>query len=113
MVTRRPTFPVGFSLADTPAIEKVIHTDEHCEVYKLRSEPGRQDLLVLQRGDAMASVEWWSRLPGSAMRLKNTIPVDDVPEFSSAAHLIVLGEYLGGCRGQGALAKNSNSFCSA
>jgi len=96
MVTRRPTFPIGFSLTDTPAIKKVLHTDERCEVYELASQNGSQDILVIQRGDAVATLEWWSRLSDSAMKLECTVPVYDVPEFSSAAHLIVLGEYLDG-----------------
>jgi hypothetical protein len=33
MIKKRPTFATGHSLAGLPAVSKVLHTDERCELY--------------------------------------------------------------------------------
>jgi len=65
MPTQRPTLPTGFSLPDAPAIEKALHTDDHIELYRLKSGPESTEILILQRGDPTASLAWWSSLPVS------------------------------------------------
>ena len=55
MIKKRPTFATGHSLAGLPAVSKVLHTDERCELYDLTSVAGSETLLLLVRGP-----EWHS-----------------------------------------------------
>jgi AAA+ superfamily predicted ATPase len=94
MPTQRPTLPTGFSLPDAPAIEKALHTDDHIELYRLKSGPESTEILILQRGDPTASLAWWSSLTVSNMRLETIVGISDLPGFSTAAQLSAKGESL-------------------
>ena len=69
MIKKRPTFATGHSLAGLPAVSKVLHTDERCELYGLTSVAGSETLLLLVRGpdvtppDVLRLEEWWATQP--------------------------------------------------
>jgi AAA+ superfamily predicted ATPase len=47
MIERRPTLPIGYSLAGLPAVAKALHSDGKCELYSLISSEGGQTTLLL------------------------------------------------------------------
>jgi AAA+ superfamily predicted ATPase len=94
MVTKRPSFPIGYSVAGEPAIEKVLHTDECMEIYALASNRDLQQILLLHREDGEACLEWWSGLTGTSIRVESIVNVVDLPNFSACARLSVSGEYM-------------------
>jgi AAA+ superfamily predicted ATPase len=96
MVTKRPSFPIGYSVAGEPAIEQVLHTDERMEIYGLASNRGLRQVLLLQRDDGAACLEWWSGLTGTTIRVENIVNVFDLPGFSAGVRLSVSGEYMDG-----------------
>ena len=49
MIKKRPTLATGHSLAGLPAVTKVLHSDERCEVYSLASSGGSETILLLVR----------------------------------------------------------------
>jgi AAA+ superfamily predicted ATPase len=52
MIKRRPTLPTGYSLAGLPSVTKVLHSDNKCELYSLRSsDAGETTLLLLWSPD--------------------------------------------------------------
>jgi hypothetical protein len=93
MITKRPTFPIGYSVAGEPAIEKVLHTDDCLEIYSLASNPDLCQVLLQQRGDATASLQRWSSLSGTATKVENVVNVFDIPDFSSGVRFSVSGEH--------------------
>lgn len=95
MATRRPTLPIGFSFANTPAIEKILHIDDLFEIYRLVSGGDATEILILQRGDSTATTEWWSGLSEKNIKLERVVDIADLHAFSAGAHLSVRGGFLG------------------
>lgn len=96
MVTKRPSFPIGYSVVGEPAIEQVLHTDERMEIYGLASNRDLRQVLLLQRDDGAACLEWWSGLTGTTMRVQHIVNVFDLLGFSAGVRLSVSGEYMDG-----------------
>ena len=94
MVTKRPSFPIGYSVAGEPPIEKVLHVDECMEIYGLSSNSDLHQVLLLQRKDAADCLKWWSDLTGTILKVENILNVVAIPNFSAGVRLSTNGEYM-------------------
>src|ERR1700722_9868939 len=47
MIKKRPTLPIGYSLAGLPSVSKALHSDDRCEVYNLLSSGAGETILLL------------------------------------------------------------------
>jgi AAA+ superfamily predicted ATPase len=96
MVTKRPTYPIGYSVAGEPPIMRVLHTDASLELYSLSSGPHRQETLLLLRDKPEASLEWCRHLTTGAIKVENILDARKILGFTAGVRLSVLGEYMGG-----------------
>src|SRR5271157_5801502 len=85
MIKKRPTFATGHSLAGLPAVSKVLHTDERCELYSLTSAAGSETILLLVRGpdatppDVRRLEEWWATQSPQLLAVKQVLRAEECP----------------------------------
>ncbi|MEI9939551.1 MAG: ATP-binding protein [Pseudomonadota bacterium] len=57
---RRPSLPIGHQISDLPAVVKVLHVDEQCELYALEPcAPSQESLLFFSRGPSLEQTRSW------------------------------------------------------
>lgn len=97
MMSRRPAFPVGYSLGGYPAIERPDHVDDRYELYSLGQGDNSETFLLLVRLESYAPlssdqfVAWWGAQPSSVLRGFQVASDRDSPAGSIAAMLHVQG----------------------
>jgi hypothetical protein len=97
MTTRRPTLPTGHSLADLPAVEKVLSSNERYEIYRLvSSSAGETTLLILLRpdvspSDALRFTDWWTAQDPRIITLFRMLSDGEIPSSSMGAVLKLRG----------------------
>jgi hypothetical protein len=101
MVTKRPTYPIGYSVAGETPIVRVLHTDASLELYSLSSGPHRQETLLLLRDKAEASLEWWRHLTAGAIKVEDILDLREIPGFTAGVRLSVLPRTSGHSRNTG------------
>jgi AAA+ superfamily predicted ATPase len=100
MIKKRPTLATGHSLAGLPAVTRVLHTDERCELYSLPSSGGSETMLLLVRcpeGSAPVTrrlAEWWATQPPEALTVLQILTTEESPTNSSGAVLALRGRRL-------------------
>jgi hypothetical protein len=100
MIKKRPTFATGHSLAGLPAVSKVLHTDERCELYSLTSAAGSETILLLVRGpdatppDVRRLEEWWAMQSPQLLAVKQVLRAEECPLNSIASVLALSGRHL-------------------
>src|ERR1700688_820862 len=96
MITRRPTFPTGHSLAGLPAVSKVLHTDSKCELYSLlSSDAGDTVLLLSWSSDGSSETHrltiWLNAQHPRALSILRALTVDECPANASGFVLALRG----------------------
>jgi AAA+ superfamily predicted ATPase len=100
MIKKRPTLAAGHSLAGLPAVTKVLHADERCELYSLASTGGNETTLLLVRcpaGDASVArrlTEWWATQPPQVLDVLRVLTAKESPANSIGAVLALRGSRL-------------------
>jgi hypothetical protein len=100
MIKKRPTLATGHSLAGLPAVARVLHTDERCELYSLASAGGGAATLLLVRcpdGYPQMSrrlAEWWSTQPPEVLTVLQILTAEESPANSIGAMLALRGRRL-------------------
>ena len=100
MIKKRPTLATGHSLAGLPAVARVLHTDERCELYSLASAGGGAATLLLVRcpdGYPQMSrrlAEWWSTQPPEVLTVLQVLTAEESPANSIGAMLALRGRRL-------------------
>jgi hypothetical protein len=100
MIKKRPTLATGHSLAGLPAVTRVLHTDEHCELYSLASSGGSETTLLLVRCPegsppvARRLAEWWNTQPPQVLTVLQVLSAGESPANSSGAVLALRGRRL-------------------
>ena len=96
MAAKRPTYPIGHSVAGEPLISKVLHSDDSLEIYSLSSATERFEVLLLSRENPEENLRWWQHMAATAVTVENIIDSRKTLGFTSALRFSVLGEYMGG-----------------
>lgn len=96
MITKKPAYPIGHSVAGESPILRVLHSDDSLEIYTLSSATDRQEVLLLSRDKAEVNLEWWRHLAATAMTVENIIDIRKTLGFTAGVRLSVSGEYMGG-----------------
>ena len=94
MINKRPSLPAGYSLAGLPAVTKVLHTDERCEVYTLASSETILFLVRQSSGsppEARRLADWWAVQPPHILTVLQELTAGDSPANSSGAVLALRG----------------------
>jgi len=97
MVKKRPMLPGGHSLADVPAVRRVLHCDEGCELYSLTSSDTHETVLLLVRhgGDPSTEMDrlrkWWAAQDPQILTLRRSLDARMCPSNSSGAVLELKG----------------------
>ncbi len=96
MITRRPTFSTGHSLAGLPAVSKVLHTDRKWELYSLlSSNAGDTVLLLLWSPDGSPDVrrltDWLKAQHPRVLNILRALTVDECPVNASGFVLALHG----------------------
>ena len=100
MIKKRPTFATGHSLAGLPAVARVLHADERCELYSLASSGGSETtLLLVQCPEGSPPVaprlaEWWTTQPPQVLTVLQVLTTEESPANSSGAVLALRGRRL-------------------
>lgn len=100
MIKRRPTLATGHSLAGLPAVARVLHTDERCELYSLTSSGGCETTLLLVRClDEKALIsghlaDWWTTQPQEVLTVLRVLTPEESPARSTGAMLALRGRRL-------------------
>lgn len=100
MINKRPTLATGHSLAGLPAVTKVLHTDERCELYNLASSGGSETILLLVRRPegsqpgARRLADWWTTQPPQVLTVLQVLAAEESPVNSSGAVLALQGRRL-------------------
>ena len=100
MIKKRPTLATGHSLAGLPAVTKVLHTDERCELYSLASSGGSETTLLLVRcpegspPGARRLEEWWTTQPPQVLSVLQVLTAEESPANSSGSVLALRGRRL-------------------
>jgi len=100
MIKKRPTLPIGHSLAGLPTVVKVLHSDQRCELYSLTSSGADETMLLLaRRPDGLPSescrfVDWLSTQPTPVLTVLQVLSAEECPTNSSGAVLALRGRRL-------------------
>ena len=100
MIKKRPTFATGHSVAGLPAVTRVLHTDDHCELYSLASSgDGERTLLLVQSPAgsppmALRLAAWWTAQPSEVLSVLQVLTTEESPVNSSGAMLALWGRRL-------------------
>jgi hypothetical protein len=97
MIKTRPTFPTGHSLVGLPAIAKVLHSDERCELYDLAA--GGSVLVLVRQPNldgrfSARLVDWWKAQPTELFEIERVLPTSESPRDSLVAVLRLRGNPL-------------------
>jgi AAA+ superfamily predicted ATPase len=97
MIKKRPTLPTGHSLAGLPAVAKVLHSDERCELYSLVT--GETALLLVRRPngpppEVVRLVDWWTTQPKQLLEVRHVLSAIESPPNSCGAVLALRGRRL-------------------
>ena len=85
MICKRPTIPIGYSLAGLPAVNKVLYSDSNCELYTLAAGDSNASSLFLVRNlsdyesEKRRLLEWWASLPSQIISVVRTLAADESP----------------------------------
>jgi AAA+ superfamily predicted ATPase len=96
MITRRPTFPTGHSLAGLPAVSKVLHADSKCELYSLLSSDAGDTVLLLLWSpsgspETRRLANWLNAQHPRALSTLRALTVDECPANASGFVLELRG----------------------
>src|ERR1017187_9469978 len=100
MIKKRPTLATGHSLAGLPAVTRVLHTDERCELYSLALSGGSETTLLLVRCPegsppmACRLAKWWATQPPQVLTVLQVLTTEESPANSSGAALALRGRRL-------------------
>ena len=100
MIKKRPTLPTGHSLAGLPAVTKVLHSDERCELYSLASSGDGETILLLVRfaedppPETRRLADWWTTQPPQILTVLQVLTAEESPANSSGAVLALRGRRL-------------------
>ena len=99
MIQKRPTFPTGYSLAGLPAVTKVLHSDERCELYGLASSDAGEPLLFIRFAEDSSLetrrlADWWSIQPQQILTVLQVLTTELSRASSSCAVLAMRGRRL-------------------
>lgn len=97
MIKKRPTLPTGYSLAGLPPVERLLHSDEHCELYTLaESSAGDAKLLFIRATDdrplgTRRLAAWWATQPPQVLTILRVLPPEESPRSSTVAVMTLRG----------------------
>jgi AAA+ superfamily predicted ATPase len=99
MIKKRPTFPTGYSLAGLPAVTKVLHSDERCELYALTSTDAGEAFLFIRFAEdssleARRLADWWTIQPQQILTVLQVLTTEQSPANSNGAVLMMRGHRL-------------------
>lgn len=100
MIKKRPTLATGHSLAGLPAVARVLHTDERCELYSLTSTGVSDATLLLVRcaddepPGSRRLATWWTTQPPEVLTVVRVLTPEESPAKSSGAMLALRGRRL-------------------
>src|SRR6266478_68635 len=85
MITKRPTLPTGHTIGGLPPVERVVHSDDRCEVYGLQAL-GEYPLLLLFASTAGGAAKsprelaaWWAVQPAEVLKVIQSLAPEDCP----------------------------------
>ena len=96
MITQRPTFPTGYSLAGLPAVTKVLHSDSKCELYSLFSSAAGEKALLLWRSPNRSPAThrlaaWLNIQDPRILSMTRVLTVEECPKDASGFALELRG----------------------
>ena len=100
MITKRPTLATGHSLAALPAVTRVLHTDERCELYGLTSSDSGETMLLIVRCPegyprmARRLADWWATQPPQVLTVVQVLTAEESPASSICGVLALRGRRL-------------------
>lgn len=100
MIKKRPTLSIGHSLASLPAVTKVLHSDERCELYELFPNSSAQSILFIapcldpSLSEMRRLADWWNIQPPEILKVRKTLTATESPTNSCGAVLTVQGRRL-------------------
>jgi AAA+ superfamily predicted ATPase len=100
MINKRPILATGHTLAGLPAVTKVLHTDERCELYSLASSGASETTLLLVRRpessppDVRRLAEWWTTQPPQLLTVLQILTIEESPANSIGSVLALRGRRL-------------------
>ena len=100
MIKKRPTLPTGHSLVGLPAVAKVLHSDEHCELYSLLASCVGETFLLLVRcpggvsSGAQRLIDWWAVQDPQVLTLQQVLTAEQSPANYMGAVLALHGRHL-------------------
>jgi AAA+ superfamily predicted ATPase len=101
MIKRRPTLPTGYSLAGLPAVTRVLHADNKCELYSLlSSDSGETTLFLLWfpvgSPQAQRQANWLNAQQPKILSVLRVLLVEDCPKGASGFVLKLRGRRVDG-----------------
>ena len=96
MITKRPSLPLGHSLAGSPPISKALHSDDRSELYDLVSSGHEANTLLLVRhsGDSQTRrlADWWGAQDPRILSVIKLLSPGETPANTTGALLSLGGK---------------------
>lgn len=97
MITKRPRYPIGHSVAGLPPIAKPLHSEDRCELYSLGFDGSDQTVLFIAQSSTTSDVdcrrllEWWAIQPSQVLKVAEPLGQPDALFQSCSARLEIRG----------------------
>jgi AAA+ superfamily predicted ATPase len=97
MTSRRPTLPLGYSLAGLPEVQNIVHADDKCELYALKSSGAAEPHLMLLRSDRGSPdieqmIRWWTTQWPDILTIIGVLKSDESPAHTRGVALSLQGK---------------------